>query len=64
MQDSCLSKKAEEMQSFADRKGGQKGYEEVDALKRVYGPKRSGATQLLRADGSTLLIDKDLILKR
>ena len=35
-----------------------------DALKTVYGPKSSGATPLLSADGSTLLIDKDVILKR
>ena len=35
-----------------------------DALKTIYGPKISGATPLLSADGSTLLIDKDAILKR
>ena len=35
-----------------------------DALKTIYGPKSSGATPLLIADGSTLLIDKDAILKR
>ena len=35
-----------------------------DALKTVYGPKSSGATPLLSADGSTLLIDKDVILER
>ena len=34
-----------------------------DALKTIYGPKRSGATPLLSADGSTLLTDKDAILK-
>ena len=34
-----------------------------DALKAVYGPKCSGATTLLRADGSTLLTDKDAILE-
>ena len=33
-------------------------------LKTTYGPKSSGATPLLSADGSTLLIDKDAILKR
>ena len=35
-----------------------------DALKTIYGPKSSGATPLLSADGSTLLTDKDAILKR
>ena len=35
-----------------------------DALKTIYCPKRSGATPLLSADGSTLLTDKDAILKR
>ena len=36
-----------------------------DALKTIYGPKNSGATTLLlSADGSTLLTDKEAILKR
>ena len=35
-----------------------------DALKTKYGPKSSGATPLLSEDGSTLLTDKDAILKR
>ena len=61
MQDTWLSKKAEEIQSFADRKDMKKFH---DALKTIYGPKRSGATPLLSADGSTLLTDKDAILKR
>ena len=55
MQDSWLSKKAEEIQSFADRKDMKKFH---DALKTIYGPKSSGATPLLSADGSTLLTDK------
>ena len=61
MQDSWLSKKAEKIQSFADRKDMKKFH---DALKTIYGPKSSGATSLLSADGSTLLTDKDAILKR
>ena len=61
MQDFWLSKKAEEIQSFADRKDMKKFH---DALKTIYGPKSSGATPLLSADGSTLLTDKDAILKR
>ena len=61
MQDSWLSKKSEVIQSFADRKDMKKFH---DALKTIYGPKSSGATPLLSADGSTLLTDKDAILKR
>ena len=61
MQDSWLSKKAEEIQSFADRKDMKKFN---DALKTIYGPSSSGAAPLLSADGSTLLTDKDVILKR
>ena len=61
MQDSWLSKKAEEIQSFADRKDMKKFH---DALKTIYGPKSSGATPPLSADGSSLLTDKDAILKR
>ena len=61
MQDSWLSKKAEEIQSFADRKDMKLFH---DALKTIYGQKSSGATPLLNADGSTLLTDKDAILKR
>ena len=61
MQDSWLSKKAEEIQSFADQKDMKKFH---DALKTIYCPKSSGAAPLLSADGSTLLTDKDAILKR
>ena len=35
-----------------------------DALKNRYGPKSSGATTYLSADGITLLADKEAILKR
>ena len=61
MQISWLSKKAEEIQSFADRKDMKKFH---DALKTIYAPNTSGATPQLSADGSTLLTDKDTILKR
>ena len=61
IQDSWLSKKAEEIQSFADQKDMKKFH---DALKTIHGPKSSGATPLLSIDGSTLLTDKDAILKR
>ena len=61
MQDSWLRKKTEEIQSFADRKDMKKFH---DALKTIYGPKSSGATTLLSADGNTLLTDKEAILGR
>ena len=35
-----------------------------DALKTIYDPKSSGATTLLSADRSTLLTNKEAILKR
>ena len=37
---------------------------EHDVLKTVYGPQSSGTTPLLSADGTSLLTDKDAILKR
>ena len=61
MQDSWLRKKADEIQSFADRKDMKKFF---DALKIVYGPQSSGTTPLLSADGTSLLTDKEAILKR
>ena len=56
MQDSWLSSKADEIQSFADRKD----MKFFDALKTVYGPQSLGTTSLLSADGTSLLT----ILKR
>ena len=35
-----------------------------DALKTVYGPRSSGTTPLRSADGTSLLTDKEAILKR
>ena len=61
MQDFWLRKKADEIQSFADRKDMKKLFE---ALKTVYGPQSSGTTPLLSADGTSLLTDKEAILKR
>ena len=61
MQDSWLSKTADEIQSFADRKAMKKFF---DALKTIYGPQSSGTTRLLSADGTSLLTDKKAILKR
>ena len=61
MQDSWMSKKDEGIQSFADRKDMKMFF---DALKTVYGPQCSGTTPLLSADGTSLLTDKEAILKR
>ena len=61
MQDSWLRKKADEIKSFADRKDIKKCF---DALKTVYGPQSSGTTPFLSADGTSLLTDKETILKR
>ena len=61
MQDSWLSSKADEIQFFADRKYMKKFF---DALRTVYGPQSSGTTPLLSADGTSLLTDKEVILKR
>ena len=60
MQDSWLNKKADEIQSFADRKDMKKFF---DALKTIYGPQSSGTTLLLSADGTIPLTDKEAILK-
>ena len=61
MQDSWLSKKADEIRSFVDRKDMKKFF---DALKIIYGPQSSGTTLLLSAVGTSLLTDKEAILKR
>ena len=61
MQDSWLSKKANEIQSFADRKDMKKFF---NALKMVYGPHSTGTIPLLNADGTSLLTDKEAILKK
>ena len=58
MQDSWLSSKADEVQSFADRKDMKKFF---DALKTVYGPQSSRTTPLLSADGTSLLTGKEAI---
>ena len=36
----------------------------LDALKTVYGSQSSGTTPLLSADGTSVLTDKEAILKR
>ena len=54
-------KKADEIQSFADRKDMKTIF---DALKTIYDPQSSGTTPLLSTDGTSLLTDKEAILKR
>ena len=55
------AKKADEIQSFADRRDMKKFF---DALKTVSSPQSSGTTTLLSAVGTSLLNDKKAILKR
>ncbi|KAJ1179545.1 hypothetical protein NDU88_004779 [Pleurodeles waltl] len=61
MQDSLLSRKADEMQKYADSNNFKHFY---DVLKTNYGPQFSGTSPLLGANGSILLTDKKAILKR
>ena len=61
MQNSWLSKKADEIQAFADKHDMKNFY---DSLKEIYGPVVQSSSPLLSADGSTLLTDKDQILNR
>ena len=52
---------ADEIKSFADRKDMKKFFDE---LKTLYGPQSSGNTPLLSTDKTSLLTDKEAILKR
>ena len=61
MQDSWLSKKADEIQFCADSNNPKCFY---DSMKAIFGPKTYGASQLLSADGVTLFSDKNMILGR
>lgn len=62
MQDTWLSKKADEIQAFADRNDMKNFY---SSLKEIYGPTASGgASPLLSSDGSSLITDKEAILNR
>ncbi|KAJ1119173.1 hypothetical protein NDU88_007359 [Pleurodeles waltl] len=60
MQDSWLSRKADEIQKYADNNSKRFS----DSLKTIYGSQSSGTSPLLTANGSTLLTDKNAILKR
>ncbi|BHF66326.1 hypothetical protein SprV_0200934200 [Sparganum proliferum] len=61
MQDAWTARKAEEIQGYADRNEWKNFF---SAIKAVYGPPTKGTAPLLRADGSTLLIEKTQILQR
>ena len=60
MQDTWLSKKADEIQSFAACKDMKNFY---SVLKAVYGLTSSGSTPLLTGDRNTLITDKEKILE-
>ena len=61
MQDTWLSRKADEIQAYADSNNTKLFF---NALKTIYGPQSSGTSPLLSADGTTLLTDKNSILER
>ena len=61
MQDTWLSRKADDIQSFADRHDMKNFY---SALRDVYGPVTTGTSPLLSTDGSTLITEKEKILER
>ena len=61
MHDSWLSKKADDIQSYADMNDMKNFY---NSLKEIYGPTQSGNSPLLSADESTLITDKEKILER
>nr|VZI04530.1 unnamed protein product [Spirometra erinaceieuropaei] len=60
MQDAWTARKAEEIQSYADRNEWKNFF---SAIKAVYGPPTKGTAPLLSADGSTLLTEKTQILQ-
>nr|VZI08498.1 unnamed protein product [Spirometra erinaceieuropaei] len=61
MQDVWTTRKAEEIQGYADRNERKEFFA---AMKSVYGPTAKGTAPLLSADGSTLLVEKTQILQR
>ena len=60
MQDDWLSRKAEEIQSYADSHD----MKNFSSLTAVYGPAKSGATPLLGSDGTTRITEKSALLNR
>ena len=61
MQNSWFSRKADEIEAYADSKNLKRFY---TAVKEVYGPQSTGTSPLLSSDGSTLITDKPQILQR
>ncbi|KAI8481625.1 Dynein heavy chain 1, axonemal [Branchiostoma belcheri] len=61
MQDDWLSKKADEIQAYADMKDSKRFY---DGIRALYGPQASSSSPLLSADGATLITDRAKILDR
>lgn len=61
MHDSWLCKKADEIQIYADRNNMKNFY---DGFKEIYGPTPSKSSPLLNVDESTILTNKDVILRR
>ena len=61
IQDEWLSKQADTIQDYANRKDMKNFY---SALREVYGPTSSGTSPLLSADGTTLITEKEKILER
>ena len=61
MQDSWLSNKADEIQSYANKNDSKNFY---SALKAIYGPTSSGSSPLLSADGLQLITEQDKVLER
>ena len=61
LQDEWLSKKKDEIQSYADQHNSKHFYE---APKCVHGPQSSGSSPLLSANGTKLITDQNKILER
>nr|XP_014353239.1 PREDICTED: LOW QUALITY PROTEIN: uncharacterized protein LOC106706591 [Latimeria chalumnae] len=61
MCDTWWSKKADELQSYADQNDMKNFY---NIIKTVYGPQSSGSTPVMSTDESPLLTDKNQILER
>ena len=61
MQDTWLSNKADEIQSYANRHDMKRFF---DSLKTIYDPPKSDSSTMLSADGKELITDKNKIVER
>ena len=61
MQDTWLSNKADEIQSYANRHDMKRFF---DSLKTIYDPPTSDSSTMLSADGKELITDKNKIVER